>query len=220
MTRLELSAVGRIFDDGRTTALNSVDLAVAPGELLAVVGRSGSGKSTLLNILGLLDTADSGLYMLDGKDVSDLDDGARARLRSSLFGFVFQDGHLIPYLSAGENVRLALTIAGHGFHGTERVVMAELERLGVGDKGASMPSTLSGGERQRVALARALVKRPPVLLCDEPSGNLDAESRDVVFAALVEAALSGTTVILVTHDSELADRCDRTVRLADGRSAA
>ena len=199
--------------------LRDIDLAVMPGEAVAVVGASGSGKSTLLALLAGLDTPTAGSVLLDGADLFALDEDARAVLRGRTVGFVFQSFQLLPSLTALENVMLPLELAGRD--DAEAQAREILARVGLGERLQHYPKHLSGGEQQRVALARAFVVRPKLLLADEPTGSLDAESGEAVIALLFELnRASGTTLVLVTHDEQLARRCQRVVRLAAGRIVA
>jgi len=199
--------------------LRDIDLDVTPGEALAVVGASGSGKSTLLALLAGLDTPSAGRVHLDGQDLFALDEDQRAELRGRLLGFVFQSFQLLPALTALENVMLPLELAGRA--DAEDLARAMLGRVGLGERLHHYPKHLSGGEQQRVALARAFVVRPKLLLADEPTGSLDAQSGNAVISLLFELNQEqGTTLILVTHDEALAARCARTVRLVGGRIAA
>ena len=187
-----------------------------PGEAVAVVGASGSGKSTLLGLLGGLDNPSAGSVALDGRDLFSLDEDGRAALRSKLLGFVFQSFHLLPALSAMENVMLPLELAGDRDAADHAVAL--LERVGLGARLRHYPRTLSGGEQQRVALARAFVTRPKLLLADEPTGNLDPATGASIIDLIFELnAERGTTLVLVTHDEMLARRCLRLIRLAGGR---
>jgi putative ABC transport system ATP-binding protein len=196
--------------------LQDIDLAVRAGEAVAIVGASGSGKSTLLGLLAGLDTPSAGSVHLDGTDLFALDEDGRAALRKRLVGFVFQSFQLLPPLNALENVMLPLELSGDA--DAERKARDMLERVGLGERLRHYPKTLSGGEQQRVALARAFVMRPKLLLADEPTGNLDAATGaaiiDLVFRLNAE---EGTTLVLVTHDEALAQRCGRQIRLAGGR---
>jgi putative ABC transport system ATP-binding protein len=199
--------------------LRDIDLDVTPGEALAVVGASGSGKSTLLALLAGLDTPTAGSVRLDGHDLYALDEDQRAELRGRSLGFVFQSFQLLPALTALENVMLPLELAERA--DAEDLARAMLGRVGLGERLHHYPKHLSGGEQQRVALARAFVVRPKLLLADEPTGSLDAQSGNAVIALLFELNREyGTTLVLVTHDEALAARCARTVRLAGGRIAA
>ena len=202
--------------DSELVILRDIDLAVTPGEALAIVGASGSGKSTLLALLAGLDTPSAGAVELDGNDLFALDEDARAELRGRTVGFVFQSFQLLPALSALENVMLPLELAGHP--DAEAAAREVLARVGLGERLQHAPKHLSGGEQQRVALARAFVVRPKLLFADEPTGSLDAESGEGVIELLFELnRAAGTTLVMVTHDEHLAERCDRIVRLAAGR---
>jgi putative ABC transport system ATP-binding protein len=200
-------------------ALRGVDLDVAPGDYLSVMGPSGSGKSTLLNILGCLDRPNDGSYTLDGQEVARLDDDELALVRRHKIGFVFQTFHLVPRLTAAANVELPLLFAG--VPASERVERAgrALSAVGLSDRTDHRPDQLSGGERQRVAIARAVVTRPAVLLADEPTGNLDSASGGEVIALLERMNAEGLTLIVVTHDPAIGARARRGVRLADGSVA-
>ncbi|MCL4800302.1 MAG: ABC transporter ATP-binding protein [Burkholderiales bacterium] len=196
--------------------LQDIDLAVMPGEAVAVVGASGSGKSTLLGLLAGLDTPSSGAVELAGTALFSLDEDGRAALRARLLGFVFQSFQLLPALTALENVMLPLELADRA--DARAAATAMLERVGLADRLTHYPKTLSGGEQQRVALARAFVVQPRLLLADEPTGNLDAATGAGIIDLLFELnAERGTTLLLVTHDEMLAQRCTRSIRLAGGR---
>ncbi|HEX5657094.1 MAG TPA: ABC transporter ATP-binding protein [Polyangiales bacterium] len=197
--------------------LDDVSFEVAPGEYVAIMGASGSGKSTLLNVLGLLDGYDSGSYLLAGSDTRGLRDGAASQLRNRQIGFVFQSFHLLSQKRAWENVALPLAYAGVSRAERKRRALGLLERLGLGARVDHLPNQLSGGQRQRVAIARALANDPPLLLADEPTGNLDTETSAEVLGLLREIHEQGRTVVLVTHDPEIARAADRTVHVRDGR---
>lgn len=199
-----------------TTALQSCTLSVESGEFVSIVGPSGSGKSTLLNVIGLLQPPTTGSYRMGVADVSLMSDTERSRLRRSLLGFVFQSFHLLPHQTAQQNVELALSISGVSGRGRRRRAAAQLDRVGLLHRASARASTLSGGERQRVAIARALVREPPLLLCDEPTGNLDSRAVETVLSLLAELNSEGRTIIVVTHDREVAASAQRTVRMADG----
>ncbi|HZS68243.1 MAG TPA: ABC transporter ATP-binding protein [Burkholderiales bacterium] len=204
--------------DSDLVILRDIDLAVTSGEALAVVGASGSGKSTLLALLAGLDTPSSGSVMLDGVDLFSLDEDERAQLRGRVLGFVFQSFQLLPALTALENVMLPLELASA--EDAEARAREMLERVGLGERLHHYPKHLSGGEQQRVALARAFVIRPKLLLADEPTGSLDAQSGAQIIELLFELNREqGTTLVLVTHDEALAGRCNRIVRLVGGRLA-
>ena len=204
-------------DTVQTHALRDVDLAVEEGEFVAVAGRSGSGKTTLLNIAGLLETFDTGTYLLDGEDVSRLSDSARSKLRGEKIGFVFQGFNLIPELSVFDNVDVPLRYRGMCAAERKRRVTDVLETVGLGGRARHLPAQLSGGQQQRVAIARALVGEPRFLLADEPTGNLDSTTADGVMALLAELHAGGVTIIIVTHDAGLAARAGRVIAIADGR---
>ena len=197
--------------------LRGVDLEVNRGDFVSIMGASGSGKSTLMNIIGLLDAPSSGSYSLDGLEVSAMTDNRRSAIRNASIGFVFQSFHLLPRLTALENVRLPLMYRGAGGAESNRRARGALERVGMADRAGHRPNELSGGQQQRVAIARALVGEPAIVLADEPTGALDpATGTDIMnlFAELNREA--GTTLILITHDLEVAGRCPRRTRIEDG----
>ncbi len=202
-----------------TTVLRSVSLELEHGEFAALIGPSGSGKSTLLNILGLLDRPSSGSVQIDGVETTSMTDAELTRLRGKTLGFVFQFHHLLPGLSAAENVMMPLLAAkGRRTRAMDTQARALLERVGLSQQMDSLPSQMSGGQQQRVAIARALVMDPPLVLADEPTGNLDTKTADEVFALLREFNVErGVAFLMVTHDPRLAARCDRTIELVDGR---
>ncbi len=213
-----MQAVSRVFDSTPPVhALRAVNLTIESGEHVAIVGPSGSGKSTLLNVLGLLDRPTSGTYLLDGIDAGTLNDGRRAGLRSSRIGFVFQSFHLLAHRSALENVMMAGLYRRHSR--AERRVRAldALERVGLAHRATFQPSRLSGGECQRVAVARALASDPGVLLCDEPTGNLDSKSTGSMLDLFDTLVDGGLTIIMITHDRDVALRASRRVEIIDGR---
>ncbi|MDA0225751.1 MAG: ABC transporter ATP-binding protein [Proteobacteria bacterium] len=218
---LRVRGIGKTVKSGDRVLviLRDIDLSVTSGEAVAVVGASGSGKSTLLALLAGLDTPSVGTVELAGQDLFAIDEDARAELRGRLVGFVFQSFQLLPALSALENVMLPLELAGDA--GAADAARAMLERVGLGERLHHVPRHLSGGEQQRVALARAFVVRPRLLLADEPTGSLDAESGAGVIELMFRLnEETGATLILVTHDESLAARCDRVVRLVAGRISA
>lgn len=198
------------------TALQPCSLQVHSGEMVAIMGPSGSGKSTLLSILGLLDTPTAGRYLLHGVDVSSLDDNERAAIRAHQLGFVFQAFHLIGHRSVADNVQLGLIY--QGVVPAERAARSReaIEQVGLAHRHDALCSRLSGGERQRVAIARALVRRPELILCDEPTGNLDTANSETVLALLDELHAQQMTVVVITHDPDVAERADRLVRIRDG----
>ncbi len=216
---IELIDVSRVYPsgDGIVRALDGVSLTVMPGEYVAIMGQSGSGKSTLMHILGCLDRPSTGTYRVMGREVADLDSDDLAALRCRTFGFVFQRYNLLPAISAEENVEIPAIYAGRPK--SERITRANalLARLGLGSRGTHRPSQLSGGQQQRVSIARALMNEAPVVLADEPTGALDSQSGAEVLALLAELNSEGRTILLITHDPEVAAHADRIVRLQDGR---
>jgi putative ABC transport system ATP-binding protein len=214
---IELDGVTKIYGNGsvQVRALGPVDLTVEEGELVAIMGPSGSGKSTMMNILGCLDVPSSGRYRLDGIDVSKLRDNKLAGIRNTRIGFVFQSFNLIARTSALRNVELPLVYAGIRAHRRRRAMVA-LERVGLGERANHMPNELSGGQQQRVAVARALVTEPAMILADEPTGNLDTTSTVEVMKLLVELNDAGRTVVLITHEPEVAAFAKRVIELRDG----
>ncbi|MET9854446.1 ABC transporter ATP-binding protein [Streptomyces sp. NPDC006450] len=197
-------------------ALAPCDLVVERGEFLTVVGPSGAGKSTFLNIVGLLDAPTIGSYLLDGVDTGTLRDADRTALRAQRIGFVFQAFHLLPHRTAWENVALALVYRGSGRAERRARAREALDRVGLGHRADALPTTLSGGERQRVAIARALVGAPSLLLCDEPTGNLDTTTAGSILELVDELHRDGMTVVVITHDPAVAARGDRSVAIRDG----
>lgn len=216
---IDIRGLSKIYHAGphEIRALDGVTLAVRPGEFVAVVGHSGSGKSTLMNILGCLDTPDEGEYRLEGRLVSSLGDRELSALRNRRIGFVFQGFHLIPGLDALENVELPLIYRGMGREERRRAASECLCRVGLSDRMRHRPGEMSGGQQQRVAIARAIAARPSLLLADEPTGNLDSASGREVMDILDGLHREGRTVILITHDREIAARAGRTVEIRDGR---
>jgi putative ABC transport system ATP-binding protein len=216
---IELEQVSRIYDTGRVQvpALVDVSMKVGQGEFMAIVGPSGSGKSTLMNILGCLDRPTSGQYILDGQPVEELNDDGLAYVRSRSIGFVFQSYNLLPRTSALENV--AAPLMYQGVRRKDRLKRAQdvLERLGLGDRLGHEPSELSGGQQQRVGIARALVTEPAIILADEPTGNLDSHSGAEVLQLFKDLHALGRTIVLITHDIDVAQAADRSVHLLDGQ---
>jgi putative ABC transport system ATP-binding protein len=199
-------------------ALLPCDLDVHAGEHLSIMGPSGSGKSTLLNVLGLLDTPSEGEYMLDGIATASLSEAERCGIRARRIGFVFQSFHLVPYRSAVENVELGLLYQGMRAGARRELAIATLELVGLSRRMWAPPTQMSGGERQRVAIARALVRAPSLVLCDEPTGNLDTATGEDIVALLTRlSADEGLSVVLITHDPSIADAAGRVVRMRDGR---
>jgi len=218
---VQVEAVVKVYSLGDidVRALDGVDLTVSEGEFVAVMGPSGSGKSTLMNIIGCLDRPTSGRYVLDGVDVSELDANERAEIRNQKIGFVFQSFNLLPRTSALENVELPLLYDDKGFGAEKRFELAEaaLAKVGLQGREGHYPSQLSGGQQQRVAIARALVTEPALVLADEPTGNLDSHTSEEVMAVLEELNDTGKTVILITHESDIAQFARRVVHMRDGR---
>ncbi len=216
---ITLQDVRKIYTAGEieVAALAGVDLDVAEGEYVAIVGPSGSGKSTLMNILGCLDVPTDGTYRLAGEDVSTLDETRLAEVRNRLIGFVFQQFNLLPSLSAWRNVELPLVYAGVERDERRERSVAALARVGLGDRAEHRPGELSGGQQQRVAVARALVTDPAMVLADEPTGNLDSRSTADVLALFDELSDLGRTIVLITHEHDVAQRADRQVVVRDGR---
>jgi putative ABC transport system ATP-binding protein len=216
---IELSHIHRDFQvgDQMVHALDDVTLNINAGEYVSIMGPSGSGKSTLLNLLGLLDQPSSGIYRLNGEDVTGLSDTEQAHVRNREIGFVFQMFHLVPRLTAFENVELPLMLAGLSPEERKPRVVRVLEELGLSNRAHHKPEQLSGGQRQRVAIARATVSEPKVLLADEPTGNLDHKSGQDVIRILEELNDRGITLIMVTHDAEMGRRARRQLKMMDGR---
>jgi putative ABC transport system ATP-binding protein len=202
-------------DEGPLEVLKNVELNINEGDYIAIVGPSGSGKSTLMNILGLLDRANSGEYLMDGENVAGLSPAKLAKLRNEKIGFVFQQFHLLPRTNAIENVEIPL-IYSNADKPEERAIEA-LKSVGLGDRMKHFPEELSGGQQQRVAIARALVTDPDIILADEPTGNLDKATGEDLMALLQQLNDDGRTVVVITHDENLAKRAKRTVRIDDGR---
>jgi putative ABC transport system ATP-binding protein len=216
---IRLQQVRRVFQVGEQAvrALDDVSLEVAPGEYVSIMGPSGSGKSTLLHILGLLDRPTSGRYLLGGEDVTALSDDELARMRRERIGFVFQFFHLVPRLTAAQNIELPLILAGVAPGARRDRVAGLMAAYGLADRAAHHPSQLSGGQRQRVAIARATVMAPALILADEPTGNLDRHSGQEVIGLLERLNEGGITLLLVTHDPELGGRARRRLQMVDGR---
>jgi putative ABC transport system ATP-binding protein len=216
---IELQQLCRTFTlgDQAVHALDNINLNISPGEYLSVMGPSGSGKSTLLNVLGLLDVPDSGHYLLQGTDTTQLSETERARYRREHIGFVFQSYHLVARLSARENIELPLLLAGIAPALRQPKVDAILNQLGLMPRAGHLPNQLSGGQRQRVAIGRAIIMQPRLLLADEPTGNLDSQSGQDVVAILEQLNQQGITLMVVTHDQALGQRAGRRIRMVDGR---
>lgn len=196
-------------------ALRGIDLNISRGEMVALIGASGSGKSTLMNIIGFLDQPTDGRYLLEGIDVSELNDNKLAEMRNKKIGFVFQNYNLLPRTSAIANVELPLIYSGTGQK--SKKALEALERVGLGGRANHKPSELSGGEQQRVAIARALVTDPSLILADEPTGNLDSKATEEIISIFCRLHEEGITVVMVTHEMDVAERARRIIRLLDGR---
>jgi putative ABC transport system ATP-binding protein len=216
---ISLTGIGRIFQvgDQQVHALRDINLEIGAGEYLSIMGPSGSGKSTLLNLFGLLDRPTSGLYRFEGRDVTALSDSEQAQVRRERIGFVFQFFHLVPRLTALENVELPMMLGGVPAADRRQRAHSLLASYGIDNRADHRPDQLSGGQRQRVAIARATVMRPAVLLADEPTGNLDRASGKDVVEILEQLQKQGVTLIVVTHDPELGSRAHRRLKMIDGR---
>ena len=215
---IQLNGIERIFylGDSKVNALRHIDVNIARGEYIAVMGPSGSGKSTLLNLIGLLDRPDAGTYKLEGRDVTTLDPDEQAKVRSERVGFIFQSFHLVPRLTAAANIELPLTLAGVPAAERAKRVAQALKEYGLTERAQHQPSQLSGGQRQRVAIARATVQRPAMMLADEPTGNLDRATGEEVLRLLEALNAQGVTLIVVTHDPVLGARARRQLKMEDG----
>lgn len=201
--------------DQEVRALDGVSFNIMPGEMTAIIGSSGSGKTTLMNIIGCLDRPTSGRYVLDGEEVSKLSSTQLARIRNRKIGFVFQSFNLLSRMSALENVEVPLLYSG--VHNAKDRAMAALTRVGLGDRSHHEPNQLSGGQRQRVAIARALVTNPTIILADEPTGNLDSKTSEEIMALFKELNQQGVTLIIVTHEHDIAAHCNRSIQVRDGK---
>lgn len=218
-TVIKLEEITRFFSIGSETikALQGVNLEIFKNEYVALMGPSGSGKSTLMNLLGCLDTPTSGRYLLNDKDVSKMEDDELAEIRNKEIGFVFQTFNLLPRLNALENVALPLIYAGYSKQQREERAKEVLEQVGLKDRMTHKPNELSGGQRQRVAVARALVNKPSIILADEPTGNLDSKTSYEIMALFEEIHKNGNTIIIVTHEEDIALHTNRIVRMRDGK---
>ena len=216
---IRLEKLSRKFQVGNQVvhALDKVDLEINTNDYVSIMGVSGSGKSTLLNILGLLDTPTSGDYILSGINTSKMDDDEMAGIRSAKIGFIFQSFHLIPRLTAFENIEMPMILSGISPNERSMKVDSALEKVGLTDRADHKPEQLSGGQRQRVAIARSIVMEPDVLLADEPTGNLDTTSGNEVVKLIEELNSAGLTLIVVTHDREMGERSNRLIELRDGK---
>jgi putative ABC transport system ATP-binding protein len=218
---LKMNNISKVYQTKlvETHALRDLDLHVDEGEFIAVTGPSGSGKTTFLNIAGLLESPSSGTYELDGEDVSQLNDRQRSRRRNEKVGFIFQSFNLIPDLNLADNVDVPLRYRGWSSTRRRKAVGEMLDLVGLGSRQNYLPSQLSGGQQQRVAIARALAGKPRFLLADEPTGNLDSEMADIVMKLLESINAEGTTIVMVTHDPDLAHRAQRNIHILDGRAS-
>ena len=219
MHLIEVRDVYKIYNPGenQVNALDGVSITIDEGEFVAIIGQSGSGKSTLMNMLGLLDTPTHGEYYINGKLVDDLTDDQMSAIRNEEIGFIFQGFNLISSLTALENVELPLVYRGMPKQERREISQDALERVGLGERMNHLPAEMSGGQQQRVAVARAIAAKPPVILADEPTGNLDAKSTKEVMAILHELKDEGRTVIVSTHDNEIAEEAERVIRIRDGK---
>ena len=219
MHLIEVRDVYKIYNPGENevNALDGVSITIDEGEFVAIIGQSGSGKSTLMNMLGLLDTPTHGEYYINGKLVDDLTDDQMSVIRNEEIGFIFQGFNLISSLSALENVELPLVYRGMPKQERREISQQALERVGLGSRIHHLPAEMSGGQQQRVAVARAIAAKPPVILADEPTGNLDTKSTKEVMAILHELKDEGRTVIVITHDNEIAEEAERVIRIRDGK---
>ncbi len=216
---IEMRQITKIYKMGSESveALKAIDLSVGANEFVALMGPSGSGKSTLMNIIGCLDSPTSGVYMLNGVDVSSMEDADLANVRNRKIGFIFQTFNLMPRISALENVALPLIYAGMDKKTRIEKAMRVIDSVGLADRMHHRPNELSGGQRQRVAIARALVNDPAIILADEPTGNLDSKTSEEIMNILTEIHRLGNTIILVTHEADIAEYAKRLVKLRDGR---
>lgn len=219
MHLIEVRDVYKIYNPGenQVNALDGVSITIDEGEFVAIIGQSGSGKSTLMNMLGLLDTPTHGEYYINGKLVDDLTDDQMSVIRNEEIGFIFQGFNLISSLSAVENVELPLVYRGMGKSERREISVDALKRVGLESRMNHLPAEMSGGQQQRVAVARAIAAKPPVILADEPTGNLDTRSTKEVMAILHELKDEGRTVIVITHDNEIAEEAERVIRIRDGK---
>ena len=216
---LQAQQLWKLYQAGESTveAVRGVDVSIEPGEMVAVMGPSGCGKTTLLNILSGIDEPTSGMVLVNGQPLYGISDNARTDLRGEHFGLIFQDFNLLPVLSAVENVELPLLLNGRSPQAARDQAMEALERVGLADRSGHRPAELSGGQQQRVAVARAIVHRPSIILCAEPTGNLDTTTSEDVMSLLSQMnEEQGTTFLIVTHDQSIASRCQRTITMNDG----
>ena len=216
---IHIENMKKIYNPGENEvrALDGIDLDIEKGDLVAIVGHSGSGKSTLMNMFGCLDTPTSGKYVLDGQDVASMTDNQLADVRNKEIGFIFQGFNLISNLDAVGNVELPLVYRGVSKNERKQLAMEALKSVGLEDRMKHKPNEMSGGQQQRVAVARAVAAKPPIILADEPTGNLDTKSTQEIMEILKELHRSGRTVIIITHDEEIASQAHRVIRILDGR---
>lgn len=219
MSLVEVRDMYKIYNPGENEvrAIDGISLTIEKGEFVAIIGQSGSGKSTLMNMLGLLDVPTSGTYLLDGIDTANMEDDELSEIRNKEIGFIFQGFNLIPSLTAVENVELPLVYRGMKKEERNKLALEALDRVGLSHRLDHLPKQMSGGQQQRVAIARAVAARPPVILADEPTGNLDSHSGVEVMKILHELHEEGRTVILITHDNEIAKEAQRVIRIQDGQ---
>ncbi len=219
MSLVEVRDMYKIYNPGENEvrAIDGISLTIEKGEFVAIIGQSGSGKSTLMNMLGLLDIPTSGTYLLDGIDTANMTDDELSEIRNKEIGFIFQGFNLIPSLTAVENVELPLVYRGMKKDERNKLALEALDRVGLSHRLDHLPKQMSGGQQQRVAIARAVAARPPVILADEPTGNLDSHSGIEVMKILHELHEEGRTVILITHDNDIANEAQRVIRIQDGQ---
>ena len=216
---IDLKDISKVYlvGDERVQALNHANMHISKGEFVAIIGPSGSGKSTLMNIIGCLDIADAGLYMLDNIPIEDYTENELAKIRNEKIGFVFQSFNLIPKLTAEENVELPLIYQGIKREERKARVQEAIERVGLEKRAKHLPTELSGGQQQRVAIARAIVTKPSLILADEPTGNLDSKTGEEIMEIFRELHAQGNTIVLITHDDEVAKQAPRNIHIRDGK---
>lgn len=215
---IEIKKISKVYNPGENAvyALRDINLSVEKGEFIAIVGSSGSGKSTLMNMIGCLDTPTSGSYFIEGNDVSSFSDDELSGIRNKKIGFIFQGFNLVQSLNAVENVELPLAYRGIKHAERHTLALQALQRVALEERATHLPSQMSGGQQQRVAIARAIAARPPIILADEPTGNLDTKSGDAVMEILFDLNREGKTIILITHDMAIAKLAKRIIRVSDG----